>query len=228
MNFSIVLIYLPVVFGFCFLINRRARRERVIAHTEATAIYMLIGAFAIWTAVLIAMGVQGLHLELMLEIPFLWQAFVPVTLWMLALGFPAVRRGLNGIALATPDRWFYAIQALRIGAIGGVTKGFIGAIQSDYVFWVGIPDLLFGISALLLFLLNRPLGSKFLITWNFIGAGLILLPTFIVMNYWMAEQGFQFIFEFPMVLAPGIVVSLLVSLNFMHAWGAFIRQRQTR
>jgi hypothetical protein len=40
----------------------------------------------------------------------------------------------------------------------------------------------------------------------------------------MNEPGFEFIFEFPMVLAPSIVVSLLISLNLFQAWTMW-RQR---
>jgi len=41
------------------------------------------------------------------------------------------------------------------------------------------------------------------------------------MNYWMNEPGFVFIFEFPMVMAPGIVVPMLIFFNLLLAWGAF-------
>ena len=45
------------------------------------------------------------------------------------------------------------------------------------------------------------------------------------MNYWMHEPGFSFIFEFPIVMAPGIVVPMFVLLNFLLAWGAWIDSR---
>ena len=41
----------------------------------------------------------------------------------------------------------------------------------------------------------------------------------------MNEPGFVFIFEFPMILAPSIVLPVFISLNLLHAWGIFVRCR---
>ena len=91
------------------------------------------------------------------------------------------------------------------------------------MFWVGIPDFLFGLSALIVgwLLLRKAVGTRFLMIWNLIGAAIILLPTFLLMNYFMNEPGFIFIFEFPMVLAPSIVVPIFIFLNFLLAWRSF-------
>ena len=60
------------------------------------------------------------------------------------------------------------------------------------------------------------------------GFGLIILPTFLPMSYWMNEPGFRFIFEFPMILAPSIVIPIFISLNLLHAWGVFVSDRPGR
>ena len=46
------------------------------------------------------------------------------------------------------------------------------------------------------------------------------------MNYWMNEAGFIFIFEFPMVLAPSIVVPILLFFNLLLAWRTFELTRE--
>ena len=98
-----------------------------------------------------------------------------------------------------------------------------GQITSSFVLWVGIPDFLFGVSAILVgwLLLREAVSKSFLVVWGLIGASLILLPTFPLMNYWMNEPGFVFIFEFPMVMAPGIVVPMLIFFNLLLALGSF-------
>ena len=132
-----------------------------------------------------------------------------------------VRNGLRGIATSTPGHWLVLIQALRIGAIGGILKGVRGEVASDFVFWIGIPDFLFGLSALAVgwLLLRKAISPRVLIAWNLVGFSLIFLPTFVPMSYWMNEPGFRFIFEFPMVLSPSIVIPILISLNLLHTWG---------
>ncbi len=118
------------------------------------------------------------------------------------------------------------IQALRIGALGGIVKGIRGEVTSDFVFWIGIPDFLFGLSALVVgwLLLRKAVGPRVLIAWNLVGFALIFLPTFIPTSHWMNEPGFSFIFEYPMVLAPSIVVPTFISLNLLHAWGVSVER----
>ena len=231
MKFSILPIYIVVVFIFCIAIIRRASSNKSINVVEARSVYALLLAFFVWTLIAIVLGVRGTHVELMAHVPLLWQAFVPVIIWSTAFIFSStLRNGLRGIATSTPEYWFVFIQAFRIGALGGIMKGFQGEVTSTYVFWIGIPDFVFGVSALVVgwLLLRKAAGPRFLIGWNLVGFALIILPTFVPMNYWMNEQGFVFIFEFPMVLAPSIVVSTLVSLNLLHAWGIFVTEKNKR
>jgi hypothetical protein len=225
MKISILPIYVAIVFVFCFAITRRARSNQSINVAEARRVYALLLAFFVWVLIAVFLGIGGKHVELMAHVPLLWQAFVPIVLWSTAFILSGtLRKGLRGIATTTPDHWLIYVQALRIGALGGVIKGIRGEIDSGFVFWVGIPDFLFGVSALVVGMLLswKAVGPRFLIAWNLVGFALIVLPTFVLTNYWMAEPGFAFIFEFPMILAPSIVVSTLISLNLLHAWGIFV------
>jgi len=82
-----------------------------------------------------------------------------------------------------------------------------------------------GFSAIILgwLVLRKAVGNRFLIIWSLIGAAIILLPTFGFMTHWMNEPGFTFIMEFPMVLAPSIVMPIFIFLNFLLAWRIFKR-----
>ena len=221
MKFSILPIFVIFIFIFCIAITRRAKRNQSITIAERRSVYALLLAFFAWTVIAAVLGIKGIHPALMERIPLLWQACVPVVMATIGLIFSrTLRSGLRGIAASTPWHWLVFVHVLRIGAIGGVMKGIKGEIKSGFVFWIGIPDLLFGLSALVVgwLLLRDAVGHRFLVIWNLVGAALILLPTFIPMSYWMNEPGFVFIFEFPMVLAPSIVLPIFISLNLLMAW----------
>lgn len=221
---SILPVYTILVFAICCSLVYRAQSLAAIQAHEARAVYGLLAAFAIWSGMAAILGFRGIHQSLMQEVPLLWQAFVPMVIWMTAFASSgSLRSALWKIADTTPAHWLVLVQALRIGAVGGIMKGMRGEITSDYVFWIGIPDFLFGLSALVVAFLvqQHTIGSRTLLVWNLMGFGLIVFPTFLPMNFWMSEPGFEFIFEFPMILAPSIVVSLLISLNLLHAWAAW-------
>ncbi len=217
-----LLAILTLAFGV--FITAKAKKDRSISRAEAGSVYFLVLAFAVWTAIVIALGMGGIHVALMDRVPLLWQSGIPVMILLIYLILSRnLRRALHGIASSTPQHWLVFFQALRIGALGGIIKGMQGQITSSYIFWIGIPDFLFGASAILVgwLLLREAVSKGFLVVWSLIGASIILLPTFPLMNYWMNEPGFVFIFEFPMVLAPGIVVPMMIFFNLLSAWGAF-------
>jgi hypothetical protein len=226
MKISVIPFFILFLFAFIVLITRRARHNRSITGKEAGSLYTLIGALAIWTLVSTGMGLAGLHTSdwLFQTVPLLWQAVLPVVIVMTPFLLSKRLQGaLLGVAVSTPVVWLVLIQALRIGGLGGVIKGITGEVTSGYVFWIGIPDFLFGLSAIAVgWLVHRgSVGPRFLMAWSLAGAAIILVPTFAFMSYWMNEPGFIFIFEFPMVLAPSIVVPIFVLLNALLAWRSF-------
>jgi len=229
MKISIVPIYVLLVFAFSVYITYRARRDDEISTPEARSVYLFITGLFAWTAVATVLGLRNTHTSpwLLDHVPFLWQAFVAVAMFISLFALsPTFRRALNGLADATPATWLVFFQALRIGALGSVVKALRGEITSNFPLWVGIPDFLYGVSAIILglLLLRSSIGHRTtLVTWAISGAAIILLPLFGLMPYWMNEPGFTFIFEFPMVISPSIVVPILIFANFLLAWKA-IRQ----
>jgi hypothetical protein len=209
------------IFAFCIFITYRARKNQSINTSEAHSVYILLLAFFIWTLIVIVLGIKGIHVSLMERVPLLWQACIPVVILVIDLLLSRnLLSALRGIASGTPWHWLVFFQALRIGALGGVIKGIKGEVTSGYVYWIGGPDFLYGVSAIIVgwLLVRNAVGNRFLMIWNLIGPAIILLPTFLFMDYWMNEPGFTFIFEFPMVLAPSIVVPIFLFLNFLLAW----------
>ncbi len=195
-----------------------------MSQVETRSVFIFIAGLFSWTVAATILGLRDIHSspELLESIPFLWQAFVAVAIWMVMYTFSSTFRGaLNGLADATPASWLVLVQALRIGALGSVVKTARGEIDSSFPLWVGIPDFLFGASAIIIgyLILRNPGGyRRTLVVWSSVGAAIILLPTFGLMPYWMNEPGFIFIFEFPMVMSPSIIVPLFILLNFLLAW----------
>lgn len=218
MEFSTVPFLVVAVLAFLAALVRRASNDAFIDSSQARSLYSFIAVLIAWGGASTVMGVQGIHSNpsLIREVPLLWQSCVAI---VVVCGFyalsPRFRGSLVGLALGTPTTWLIWIQALRIGAIGSVFKVFSGEIQSGFPLWVGIPDFLFGLSApVVAWLVFRgSIGESTLAMWGGLGAAIILIPTFGFMPYWMSEPGFGFIFEFPMVLAPSIIVPALVLLN---------------
>lgn len=217
--------------GFCGWMAWRAYSHNNIDRRQAVWVFLLVGVLTGWAIVLHQMGVRGLHLDPLKEqIPFLWQACVPVALVAGFLLIGPARKGLVEAALAMPWHWLVWMQSLRVAALGSLMKWYSGDIESSYVPVVGIPDFLYGLSAIAVgwLVFRHKIGNRFLLGWSLLGAAIILIPTFGAMPYWMQEPGFEFIFAHPMVMAPGIVVPLLVLLNLLLAWAIVERTRRRR
>jgi CheY-like chemotaxis protein len=121
------------------------------------------------------------------------------------------------------DRYRYA----DIVAIGTIIKAVAGQFPAYFAFLVGAPDLLFGLSALILGWQAsvRNLSQRFLIAWNLIGVAVILPAAPLIqlglpgpIQIFTSEPTAEKLFDFPMVLAPSIIVPTLVLLNLVTAW----------
>ena len=214
-----------IVFTSCLYLVRRAKALQIIAIDEAASTKGVFVALAIWAVVCFWMGLRGIHAEpwLLEAVPLLWQSMVAVVIFMTWFLFsPKLRKTLAKVADHTPVATLVFIQALRIGAIGSILKTYLGLIVSNFPYWVGIPDFIFGLSALLIgaLVVRGFIGHQVLAVWHIVGATIILLPLVGLMNYWMNEPGFLFIFEYPMILAPSLVVPVLISLNMFAAWAS--------
>ena len=226
MKLSILPFLVMAVFCFSVWIARRAEKQQIIRTAEARSVYILMAVLLLWTLASGLLGLMGVHQQPLVRqaVPFLWQAAVPVILLLTALWFsPNLRSAAAKLAVHSPQHWLAFFQALRIGALGGVLKAVRGDISSSFLWWVGLPDFLFGLSAVIVgwLLVKKKIAGRTVAIWNLVGAAIILLPTFGFTSYFMAEPGFVFIFEFPMVLAPSIVVPMFVFFNFLAAWGVY-------
>ncbi|HFD87785.1 MAG TPA: hypothetical protein ENJ35_08945, partial [Gammaproteobacteria bacterium] len=90
--------------------------------------------------------------------PGYWLPFVPVVIAItLTMLVQPLRQGLRVLVDDTPVSWLTGIHQLRIMALGSIIKASGGLFPAKFAWYVGIPDLIFGLSAVVLtnFILGR-------------------------------------------------------------------------
>lgn len=194
-----------------------------------------LASVIVWLAALGAWGVTTSHLAIAGDyetqvfysrLPGLWLPLVPIALTaFMVLASSSLRHALLTIA-SRHTRAMVLIHALRIAALGSLYKASIGAFPAFFAYFVGFPDFLFGLSALALGLSRKwnALGPRGLIVWNLIGIAVILPAPLLIqlglpgpIHTFTSLPDGRALFEFPMVLAPTLVVAFFITMNAIQA-----------
>ena len=79
--------------------------------------------------------------------PGLWVPFVPVVIFAAYFALSgSFRIGLGKVIDHTPLHWLVYFHALRISTIGAAVETARGMFPESFELFVGVPDLLFGLS----------------------------------------------------------------------------------
>ncbi|UWR21214.1 hypothetical protein [Sulfitobacter sp. S190] len=208
------------------------------ARSFAAVITALIVGFvlSIWASASAIMAVNGVYESdrFLALLPGLWLPVVPFALGFAALTVPMVRKGLLDMCAATPDHWFVAIQALRIAAVGTLIKTVQGDFPLEVELAIGVTDLAFGLSALWLFFKARRsrISADALGLWHIVGVLIIIVPGLIAiqtglpgpMRVFSEYPTSEVMLDWPMVLAPSLVVPNFLLLNVLAAFAAYRRR----
>ncbi len=161
-------------------------------------------------------------------LPGLWLPLIPFVISIGGVLLSTTLRGaLRAVADHTTPRFWYLLQALRVLAIGTIFKTIAGEFPIYFALLVGVPDLLFGLSAIIVArrLSRQAIRPGALIAWNAIGVAVILPAVPLIqmglpgpLQVFTAEPTALKVLEFPMVLAPSVIVPLFMLLNFLLAW----------
>jgi hypothetical protein len=118
-------------------------------------------------------------------------------------------------------------EGLRVLALGGIIKGYRGEFSLFFAQYVGIPDFLYGVTTLIAAVLiyRGVWKERSAIIINLIGFIIIVPFAVILINVglpgplYMIEESpsLKTIFEFPMVLAPTLVVPIFAMVNLFVA-----------
>ncbi len=234
MQLSLIPFLLAAELGFVLLLAWRAGRKGAIKPGPIFGLLLWFTAYGVLASVL---GARGFFLEewlilwmpTLLAFPFL-VGLLPVLL------FKDLRAAMRGIVDATPMHWFATFHALRIAAIGTAYKTWIGEFPASFEFVVGVPDFLFGLSALWIAAQARRgrLSERGFLIWNLIGILVIVPGAPIVLQLGLPGplQLFTSLpdaraaFTYPMSNAPMFGVPLFLLVNLWVAWRLWERRQR--
>lgn len=162
--------------------------------------------------------------------PGVWMPLVP---WLLIAIFFAASADLRSTLIAVADhvdqKWFVMIQGFRAAAVGSFVKAFRRSFPRTFGFTVGGLDMLYGISAWILFIAlctGSAVSTAGLFTWHLLGIFIIFPAAPIIIQ--LSLPGLVFsnestppmseLFHFPMVLAVSVVVPIFLALNALIVW----------
>ena len=225
-QFSSIPFLMVAVSAFPYLLARHAYANNFIDKAQRNSVAALSFLVFTWGVISAALAYQGFYSspEFFSLYPGLWFPFIPLLVVAIPLLlFPRLRSALNTAGKVVPLRWFAYFQVLRVAAIGTAIKTYQGEFPRSVELWVGVPDLLFGLSAIAVawHMTKSPVTRNFWITWHAIGAGIILMLGMVVINMslpgifqvWAEPPTFEVAMQFPMALAPSMIVPLLVAGN---------------
>lgn len=223
MQLSSLPLLIAVVFGFLWFLVSRLHRAGILNSDQRNQMALLIGVILMWGMFI---GYQSSVGRFGSEpfynlMPGYWMPYVPVVVALsMMLSLAPLRDGLRVLVDETPVHWLSGIHILRILALGTLLKASNDLFPQMFAWFVGGPDLLFGVSAIIVTLLARSgrLSNRFILYWHLAGALAIVLPVAGLMHLFMVEPLFAELFMFPMVMAPALIVPTLVLLNLLVAW----------
>ncbi len=222
---------IPLLFAVQMLAVFVATRHAVThkGMTGAVWIYALMCVLVAWGGVTTALALLGVYQtdSFLAAYPTLWLPFVPATLILIIpLLFTSARTAVRDLIDASSWKWLIGIHALRILAVGTLIKAWRGEFARSFAILVGIPDMLFGLSAVFMLWLAKKgrVSAVGLILWNLLGVA-VILPAPIVgqrglpglFNAVEESPGMVTLYEFPMVLAPTLVVPVFFMTNLFVA-----------
>lgn len=174
----------------------------------------------VWMGAVILLGKRGFFLQRTRYLSNLVGIAIVLTFAVLLFGVvPVAREGLVLVARNTPDVQLISIHILRLLAIGTVIKYLHGELPLHFVILGSLPDLFFGISAVVVMALaaNGSVGHNFLVAWHLLGFSVFGGPGISMffsvpspLHIFHSKPDTSIVFQFPMLLAPNFTVPLFM------------------
>ncbi len=218
------------VLGFVLFITKRAERRGHVERQQARALQGLVAVWALWGLASAGLSFSGAYASdsFYAMLPGLWMFFIPVFIFVaFSAASRSIRDGIGKVLAATPLHWLVYFQALRLSALGTAFETARGTFPPSFELAVGVPDLLFGLSALYV---GRRASegsiSRRAVGWWSLAGALVIVPAAPLvaqmglagpLQVFTAEPSATALFVYPMVLAPTLIVPLFVLFNLLTA-----------
>jgi hypothetical protein len=206
------------------------RRSGAINTTQSRSIMAVLAMLIVWGAISSFLGLTDWYQSeaFLTSLPGFWITMPAVLIIMVPWMFSATfRETTNAIIDRVPLYYVMAFEGLRVLAIGGILKAYNGEFSALFGTWVGIPDFLFGVAALVAayLIFTGIWGKRAAIGINLFGFVIIVPFAVVLINLGLPgvmhmvdeSPSMISIFEFPMALAPTLVVPIFVTINLLVA-----------
>lgn len=199
-----------------------------LSNAALTAQLTWLAALMLWGIVVSRLALSGRtrSTAVLSVLPGLWIPPLAVFATVAASALsPALRSAFLNMAQGVPHEHFLWVQALRIAAIGGVAKTYLGRLPPAFGYGIGVPDLVFGCSAVILAATGAAaaLPAPVMMAWNVFGAAVFLGAPMILqltlpgpLQIFRGHPDGRELLDFPMILAPSLLGPLLLIGNVLH------------
>ena len=226
MSFSMLPILLLIQMIALFRTFSKVERDKKISSEQKSQLNLILWALIFWGAFSAYLGMNDyLTKESFLSsLPGLWITQIPVLIVMIPWVMSrSLRIATGAIIDHIPLHYIMVFEGLRVLAIGAVMKGFRGEFSLFFAKTVAIPDFLYGVLTLIAaVLIYRGVWKKNLaIIVNLMGFFILVPGAMVLMNFSLPgplnmiqeSPSLKVIFEFPMSMAPTIVVPIFAIIN---------------
>jgi hypothetical protein len=205
---------------------RSARRANNLSSAQSKPLYIVIALLALWGPLSASLALGGVYTDpaVLERLPGLWVTMVPVLILMIPWTFSAsFRDSINLLIDSVGLHKVMFFEGLRVLAIGGIIKGLRGEFSPEIAFYLGIPDLVFGVLSLWAgyLLYKGTLSTLWVIILNAYGFLIIAPGAQVLMNLGIpgpwhivhSTPDMVSMFEYPMAIAPTVVVPIFIAIN---------------
>lgn len=238
MTFSTIPLLFLIQLVAIYKVITKTHTSGHISAAQKNAIILLLMTLTFWGGLSTYLGMSGYYQSetFLSSLPGLWITQIPILIVMVPwMASKTLRQGIDEVIDNTPLHYIMAFEGLRVLAIGGIYKGYIGEFSQTFSRFIGIPDFIYGITTLIAAVLiyRKVWKEKSAIIINLIGFiiiapfGILLINAGLPGPMYMIEEfpSLATIFEMPMALAPTLVVPIFIMVNFLVAVRLMRRKR---
>ncbi|MFQ6022397.1 MAG: hypothetical protein ACE5NW_06715 [Acidiferrobacterales bacterium] len=189
-----------------------------------TTILLLSLSLILWVALSTALAVQDFYFQKnAFFLPIVIFAILPVAGLMIAYIVSPSVKGLADLFIDhLPRGHLAAIHIARVLAIGTIYKMFAGLLPAHFIVPTGIPDFIFGLSAIYVAWQAEQLSDRAFLVWNIVGlaifgVALVTMQLSLPGPLHVINDGptTREVVSFPMSLVPTFIAPFFITVHLV-------------